>query len=224
MSKNKKREKSLLNKFKEYTDEMILAALKVKIPENEILIKSEIVAIELLAQHGITVYPTSLNQLKKQQTERLIEVAKLRNIVIPSVFYSVKISSKDVIARIEEFKYDAISWVEEHNYLYDLIDPYDEISPTDNYSSEETIEKIYNTYNEIISSYKFRHDKIWNPDLWKPLGIKPIEIKDIIEPAKSTGGFLPYQDPNDRYEVRGIMPSSKNSDIWEDIVERNRKK
>lgn len=175
MSKNKKREKSLLNKFKEYTDEMILAALKVKIPENEILIKSEIVAIELLAQHGITVYPTSLNQLKKQQTERLIEVAKLRNIVIPSVFYSVKISSKDVIARIEEFKYDAISWIEEHNYLYDLIDPYDEISPTDNYSSEEAMEKIYNTYNEIINSYKLSSDKMWNQDLHNSLDIKSVK-------------------------------------------------
>lgn len=179
MSKNKKREKSLLNKFKEYTDEMILAALKVKIPENEILIKSEIVAIELLAQHGITVYPTSLNQLKKQQTERLIEVAKLRNIVIPSVFYSVKISSKDVIARIEEFKYDAISWIEEHNYLYDLIDPYnnssDEISPTANYSSEEAMEKIYNTYNEIINSYKLSSDKMWNQDLHNSLGIKSVK-------------------------------------------------
>lgn len=175
MSKNKKREKSLLNKFKEYTDEMILAALKVKIPENEILIKSEIVAIELLAQHGITVYPTSLNQLKKQQTERLIEVAKLRNIVIPSVFYSVKISSKNVIARIEEFKYDAISWIEEHNYLYDLIDPYDEISPTDNYSSEEAMEKIYNTYNEIINSYKLSSDKMWNQDLHNSLDIKSVK-------------------------------------------------
>ena len=154
---------------------MILAALKVKIPENEILIKSEIVAIELLAQHGITVYPTSLNQLKKQQTERLIEVAKLRNIVIPSVFYSVKISSKDVIARIEEFKYDAISWVEEHNYLYDLIDPYDEISPTDNYSSEEAMEKIYNTYNEIINSYKLSSDKMWNQDLHNSLDIKSVK-------------------------------------------------
>ena len=175
MSKNKKREKSLLNKFKEYTDEMILVALKVKIPENEILIKSEIVAIELLAQHGITVYPTSLNQLKKQKTERLIEVAKLRNIVIPSVFYSVKISSKDVIARIEEFKYDAISWIEEHNYLYDLIDPYDEISPTANYSSEEAMEKIYNTYNEIINSYKLSSDKMWNQDLHNSLGIKSVK-------------------------------------------------
>lgn len=175
MSKNKKREKSLLNKFKEYTDEMILAELKVKIPENEILIKSEIVAIELLAQHGITVYPTSLNQLKKQETERVIEVAKLRNIVIPSVFYSVKISSKDVIARIEEFKYDAISWIEEHNYLYDLIDPYDEISLTANYSSEEAMEKIYNTYNEIINSYKLSSDKMWNQDLHNSPGIKSVK-------------------------------------------------
>lgn len=51
---------------------------------------------------------------------------------------------------------------------------------------------------------------MWNPSLWKPLGIKSIESQDYTNPGKSTGGFLPYQNPSERYEVKGIMPSSKN--------------
>lgn len=55
--------------------------------------------------------------------------------------------------------------------------------------------------------------KTWNSDLWKPLGIKPVEIQDYVKSNNSTGGFLPYQNPNERYEVRGIMPSSKNKTL-----------
>ena len=29
-----------------------------------------------------------------------------------------------------------------------------------------------------------------------------------VEEDKSTGGFLPYQSPDDRYEVRGVMPKA----------------
>ena len=56
-------------------------------------------------------------------------------------------------------------------------------------------------------------EKNLNPDLWKPVGFKPVEIRDYSEPGKSTGGFFPYQDPRTRYEVRGIMPSSKNKTL-----------
>lgn len=55
--------------------------------------------------------------------------------------------------------------------------------------------------------------KTWNPDLWKPLGIKPVETQDYVKKGNSTGGFLPYQNPEERYEVRGIMPSSKNKTL-----------
>ena len=58
--------------------------------------------------------------------------------------------------------------------------------------------------------------KVWNPDLWKPIGYKPVEIDDaeiMAENLKKTNSFLDYQAPNDRYEVRGIMPSSKNKTL-----------
>lgn len=58
--------------------------------------------------------------------------------------------------------------------------------------------------------------KVWDPDLWKPIGIKEVEINDdkiMAENLKKTNSFLDYQAPEDRYEVRGIMPSSKNKTL-----------
>ena len=48
--------------------------------------------------------------------------------------------------------------------------------------------------------------KQWNPDLWKPLGIKPVDVPKSHE--RKTNSFLDYQVPDDRYEVRGIMPKA----------------
>ena len=56
-------------------------------------------------------------------------------------------------------------------------------------------------------------EKQWNSSLWKSLGIKPVGIKDYVKEGESTGGFLPFQDPETYYEVRGIMPSSKNETL-----------
>ena len=65
-------------------------------------------------------------------------------------------------------------------------------------------------------------EKKWNPDLWKTLSIKPVEIKDdYIRSGEGTGGFLPFQDPETYYEVRGIMPSSKNETL---IIEEDKVK
>lgn len=50
-------------------------------------------------------------------------------------------------------------------------------------------------------------EKKWNPSLWKPLGIKPVEVKDYIKPGEKKS-FLDYQAPTDRYEVRGVMPKA----------------
>ena len=47
MSKNVKRRKNLLFKYKNYTDDMIINLLKIEIPKYEILIKSEMKAIEI---------------------------------------------------------------------------------------------------------------------------------------------------------------------------------
>ena len=48
-------------------------------------------------------------------------------------------------------------------------------------------------------------EKKWNPNLWKPLGIKNVEVKESIQPRK-LNSFLDYQAPEERYVVRGIMP------------------
>lgn len=50
-------------------------------------------------------------------------------------------------------------------------------------------------------------EKKWNPSLWKPLGVKPVEVKDYSKPGEQKS-FLDYQAPTDRYEVRGIMPKA----------------
>ena len=64
MSKNVKRRKNLLFKYKNYTDDMIINLLKIEIPKYEILIKSEMKAIEILSQYNIIAYRTELNKLK----------------------------------------------------------------------------------------------------------------------------------------------------------------
>lgn len=55
-------------------------------------------------------------------------------------------------------------------------------------------------------------EKKWNPDLWEPIGFKPVEIKDdvetMFESSQKVNSFLDYQAPEDRYEVRGIMPKA----------------
>ena len=53
--------------------------------------------------------------------------------------------------------------------------------------------------------------KKWNPDLWKPIGYKPVDVEPIF--SQKHTGFVEYQAPEDRYEVRGIMPSSKNKTL-----------
>ena len=37
--------------------------------------------------------------------------------------------------------------------------------------------------------------------------VKPVEVKEVIQPGK-LNSFLDYQAPEDRYEVRGIMPKA----------------
>jgi len=51
--------------------------------------------------------------------------------------------------------------------------------------------------------------KVWNPELWKPLGINEVKISEVTTSRKHMG-FVEYQAPDDRYEVRGVMTSAKN--------------
>lgn len=55
-------------------------------------------------------------------------------------------------------------------------------------------------------------EKRFDPSLWKPLGIKTVKVVDSPVVGK-INSFLDYQAPEDRYEVRGILPSSKNKTL-----------
>lgn len=60
-----------------------------------------------------------------------------------------------------------------------------------------------------------KKEKTFDPSLWKPLEIKPIELKEVYNPGQKHSfpfGYG-YQKPSERYEVRGIMPKApKQSD------------
>lgn len=158
MSKRRKYEKNLLKQFELISDDMLLNILKTSIAEYMLLVKSEQQAIDFMKNHGINNFPI-LNKITKEKAEKLIAVAKLRNITIPEEFFLVNISTDNVIDRIQQFKYEEIYWIEKHNYLYDLTDPdYDTNDimnlSTANCTSEEAIEKIDKNYNCLINAYR----------------------------------------------------------------------
>ena len=52
-------------------------------------------------------------------------------------------------------------------------------------------------------------EKKLNPDLWKPVGFEQVELPpDCAKYPPKKNSFLDYQAPEDRYEVRGIMPKA----------------
>lgn len=85
-----------------------------------------------------------------------------------------------------------------------------------NIARQDDIEQKFSTKEitliEQLNTTRLK-EKAWNPGLWEPLGIKPVESKEYVKSSNSTGGFLPFQNPDERYEVRGIMPSSKNKTL-----------
>ena len=71
-----------------------------------------------------------------------------------------------------------------------------------------SIVSLVKSNGEETSSNWNKKEKHFDPSLWKPIGYKPVDVKPVLS-SKHTG-FVEYQPPEDRYEVRGIMPSSKN--------------
>ena len=66
-----------------------------------------------------------------------------------------------------------------------------------------------------------KDEKVWNQDLWKPLGIKEVDAKDY--PCRNNGklnSFLDYQAPNDRYEVRGLMPKAPQQQEYKQLLKK----
>lgn len=95
---------------------------------------------------------------------------------------------------------------------------------TANCTTEQAIRKIESYYNFLINSYRICQEssqenlidlvnkKKWNSKLWKPVGVKQVKIDDI-NLGQCSDEFVPYQAPDERYEVRGAMPSSKNKTL-----------
>ena len=54
------------------------------------------------------------------------------------------------------------------------------------------------------------NEKKWNPELWKPIGLKPVKIEVETEEPGRKHSFLGYVDliGIEPYEVRGIMPKA----------------
>lgn len=93
-------------------------------------------------------------------------------------------------------------------------------------NSSKTLANIFQVPHYVMNDrindfYNRNSGKIWCPELWKPIGVKQVDISNIPTSTKHMG-FVEYQAPDDRYEVRGIMPSAKNR--WEKSKENQAKK
>lgn len=147
MGKQGKRRKNLLKKFEDIDDNKILSILKEKITQYIILEQSEKQAIQILKKYGIE-NEYSLNDDIKKEYFTMIEVANLRNITIPKEWYNIQISEKEVIKRIIEFETDEISWISEHNYLFDSC--YEDNENINEMSSSQKIDEVTSMYEDII--------------------------------------------------------------------------
>ena len=156
MKKNTRKSKLLL-KFRGYDKELLLSELKTILQEYMLLAQSEKKAIEILEKYGITTY-LSTYQYYEKKALKLVEFAKTHNLSVPVDWDIVEVKDSDIIARINEFKYDEINYVTEHNYLFDGY-YYDSVGTEDKawnanktiFNLEKEKEKIINKYNDIIN-------------------------------------------------------------------------
>ena len=159
MSKQGKRKKNLLNKFIDIDNNTLSKYLSEEIYKYYVLKKSTELAKEILLKYNITIYSTN-NDYIFNRYEILLELANLRNIQIPFNESVIEVTNIDIIFRIKEFLYEEISWINEHNYLYDTynldLDNYskpeivDMIPEQHTYLSDKKIEEITKQYEEII--------------------------------------------------------------------------
>ena len=160
MSKQGKRKNNLLNKFIDIDNDTLSKYLSEEISKYYVLKKSTNLAKEILLKHNITIYSTN-NDYIFNRYETLLELASLRNIEIPFTESDIEVTNIDIIFRINEFLYEEINWITEHNYLYDTyncdVDNYpkseiiDMIPDEYTYLSDKKIEEVIQKYEEIIS-------------------------------------------------------------------------
>lgn len=160
MSKQGKRKNNLLNKFIDIDNETLSKYLFEEIYKYYVLKKSTELAKEILSKYNI-IPSENINQYKFNRYEKLLELASLRNIEIPFTESDIEVTNIDIIFRINEFLYEEINWITEHNYLYDTyncdVDNYpkseiiDMIPDEHTYLSDKKIEEVIEKYEEIIS-------------------------------------------------------------------------
>ena len=160
MSKQGKRKNNLLNKFIDIDNNTLSKYLSEEISKYYVLKKSNELAKEILLKHNI-IPSENINQYKYDRYEKLLELASLRNIEIPFTESDIEVTNIDIIFRINEFLYEEINWITEHNYLYDTyncdVDNYpkseiiDMIPDEHTYLSDKKIEEVIQKYEEIIS-------------------------------------------------------------------------
>lgn len=119
-----------------------------------VLTKSEEEATRILEKYGKQAY-FDFNDWKKTRYYKLMEVAKLKNLVIPNECYDVDITDDDVIKRIIEYRNDEIKLIDEYSYIYDgcFIDEIqvsEELRDFTYLSSDLEIDKLCDFYRGII--------------------------------------------------------------------------
>jgi len=159
MGKQGKRKNNLLKKFRDIDNETLSKYLYGEIYKYYVLKKSTELAKEILLKYNITIYST-FNDYKFNRYERLLELARLRNITIPFVVSEVEVTNIDIIFRMEEFLHEEINWIDEYNYLFDTYnldednysepEIFDMISDEHTYLSDKKIEEVTQKYEDII--------------------------------------------------------------------------
>jgi len=161
MGRNSKYKKSTLNKFKDLTDEELLIALHSSIIEYVKMEKSKEEANKILSKYNQPIiYNNYKSDIISNRYRRLIDCAKFRNLTVPEEWYEVAIEEQDIINRIEEEMYEQLNWIDEHNYMFDLVDENEEVEDRiDNDENEEYIwpsekqqEEVYSLYRNIIKT------------------------------------------------------------------------
>jgi len=119
-----------------------------------VLTKSEEEATRILEKYGKQAY-FDFNDWKKTRYYKLMEVAKLKNLVISNECYDIDITDDDVIKRIIEYRNDEIKLIDEYSYIYDgcFIDEIqvsEELRDFTYLPSDLEIDKLCDFYRGII--------------------------------------------------------------------------
>ena len=119
-----------------------------------VLTKSEEEATRILEKYGKQAY-FHFNDWKKTRYYKLMEVSKLKNLVIPNEWYDVDITDDDVIKRIIEYRNDEIKLIDGYSYIYDgcFIDEIQVLEELRDFTylpSDLEIDKLCDFYRGII--------------------------------------------------------------------------